>query len=51
MLIPAEKSFEGDLKDYLAGLDDCKIHTLADLIEFNKEHADLELPIGKPLRL
>ncbi|ETN40803.1 uncharacterized protein HMPREF1541_05083 [Cyphellophora europaea CBS 101466] len=40
------KSFEGDLRGYLSGLDESKIHSLADLIEFNKAHPDLELPIA-----
>lgn len=46
LLIPEVKSFEGDLRGYLSGLDESKIHSLADLIEFNKAHPDLELPIG-----
>ncbi|WVO13615.1 hypothetical protein L204_101236 [Cryptococcus depauperatus] len=37
-------TFKGLLENYLASIDDCKIHTLADLIDFNKEHAEQELP-------
>jgi hypothetical protein len=35
------------LKDYLASVDDAKIHTLEDLIAFNKEHAEEELGASK----
>ncbi|KAJ5718499.1 amidase family protein [Penicillium malachiteum] len=37
-------TFKSLLEDYLASVDDCKIDTLEDLVNFNKEHADLELP-------
>jgi amidase len=37
-------TFKGLLEDYLASVDDCKISTLQDLINFNEEHADEELP-------
>ncbi|WVN90988.1 uncharacterized protein L203_106234 [Cryptococcus depauperatus CBS 7841] len=37
-------TFKGLLEGYLTSIDDCKVHTLADLIDFNKEHAEQELP-------
>lgn len=39
-----DSTFKDLLEDYLASTDDCKIHTLEDLIKFNKEHAEQELP-------
>ncbi|KAM6480980.1 amidase family protein [Trichoderma sp. SZMC 28011] len=43
-------AFDTTLKDliqkYLSGVDNSKIHSLEDLIEFNKTHADKELPPG-----
>jgi amidase len=38
-----QSRFRNVLEDYLASLDDSKVHTLKDIIEFNKEHADQEL--------
>jgi len=35
------------LEDYLGSVDDCKIRTLEDLIRFNEEHAEKELPPSK----
>ncbi|WVO18403.1 hypothetical protein L204_106119 [Cryptococcus depauperatus] len=37
-------TFKGLLEGYLASINDCKVHTLADLIDVNKEHAEQELP-------
>ncbi|OAG13532.1 amidase family protein [Alternaria alternata] len=37
-------TFKGLLEDYLASIKGCKISTLEELIKFNEEHADQELP-------
>jgi len=37
-------TFKGLLQDYLESVDDCEIRTLEELIKFNEEHADQELP-------
>ncbi|KAJ5162975.1 Amidase [Penicillium coprophilum] len=39
-----DTTFSSLLREYLASIDDSKIQTLEDLIEFNKEHAEQELP-------
>ncbi|CAO2654984.1 Nn.00g117170.m01.CDS01 [Neocucurbitaria sp. VM-36] len=39
-------TFQSLLEAYLANLDDSKIHTLEDLIEFSKQHAEQELGSG-----
>ncbi|CAK7233312.1 hypothetical protein SCUCBS95973_008552, partial [Sporothrix curviconia] len=39
-----DSKFKDVLAEYLASVDDCKIHTLKDLIDFNEAHADEELP-------
>ncbi|MDP9296425.1 MAG: amidase [Actinomycetota bacterium] len=36
--------FKHDIAAYLSGLSNTSMHTLADLIAFNKAHADLEMP-------
>ncbi|RFU76890.1 amidase family [Trichoderma arundinaceum] len=41
-----DTTFKDLFKDYLSGVDNSKIHSLEDLVEFNKEHADQELPPG-----
>ncbi|KAH0524975.1 hypothetical protein TsFJ059_007409 [Trichoderma semiorbis] len=41
-----DTTFKDLIKDYLSGVDNSKIHSLEDLIEFNKTHADKELPPG-----
>ena len=46
-----DATFKGLLEEYLAGVNDCKIHTLEDLIKFNEEHADQELPPSKLITL
>ncbi|KUJ21855.1 amidase family protein [Mollisia scopiformis] len=38
--------FKPLLEEYLAGIDDCKICTLEDLVKFNEEHAEEELSAG-----
>ncbi|KAF1818772.1 amidase family protein [Dissoconium aciculare CBS 342.82] len=38
--------FKHVLEKYLSTVDNCKIKTLDDLIEFNEQHAELELPAG-----
>ena len=48
--IPLDATFKGDLEDYLSSIADSKIQTLEDLIEFNKQHAEEELPPSKPMR-
>ncbi|KAF9770120.1 hypothetical protein IL306_012372 [Fusarium sp. DS 682] len=40
----ADTTFKQLLESYLESVDDCKIRTLEDLIEFNKQHAEQELP-------
>lgn len=40
-------TFKGLLEDYLESVDDCEIRTLEELIKFNEEHADQELPPSK----
>ena len=44
---PLGHTFKGVLEDYLASIDDSKIHTLEDLIKFNEEHTKEELPPSK----
>jgi amidase len=39
-----DRTFPALLKNYLESIDDCKIHTLQDLVDFNEKHADQELP-------
>lgn len=39
--------FEKDLNTYLAGLESTPVKTLKDLVQWNKEHSDLEMPPGK----
>ncbi|KAJ5701174.1 Amidase [Penicillium malachiteum] len=39
-----DSTFSSLLRDYLASIDDSKIQNLEDLIEFNQEHAQEELP-------
>ncbi|KAK4067541.1 hypothetical protein Trihar35433_6101 [Trichoderma harzianum] len=41
-----DTTFRDLIQDYLSGVDNSKIHSLEDLIEFNKTHADKELPPG-----
>ncbi|KAH0524976.1 hypothetical protein TsFJ059_007409 [Trichoderma semiorbis] len=45
-----DTTFKDLIKDYLSGVDNSKIHSLEDLIEFNKTHADKELPPGESIR-
>ncbi len=39
-----DRDYSAALEKYLGGLDNSKVHSLSELIEFNKDHADLELP-------
>ncbi|KAJ8132894.1 hypothetical protein O1611_g731 [Lasiodiplodia mahajangana] len=39
-----DSTFKGLLESYLGSVDCCKIKTLEDLIKFNEDHADQELP-------
>ncbi|KAI1132451.1 amidase family protein [Nemania abortiva] len=39
-------TFKDLLEEYLDSIDDCQIKTLEDLIKFNKDHAEQELPPG-----
>jgi hypothetical protein len=41
-----EADFETDLNSYLESLEYSKVRSLADIIQFNKENADHELPEG-----
>jgi hypothetical protein len=38
--------FKHDLNKYLESAENSKVHSLKDLIEFNKAHRDLEMPPG-----
>lgn len=38
--------FKHDLNKYLESSENSKIHSLKDLVEFNKAHPDLEMPPG-----
>ncbi|KAH8890367.1 amidase family protein [Thozetella sp. PMI_491] len=40
----ANRDFPKLLKDFLAGLHGAKVHDIHEVIEFNKQHADQELP-------
>jgi amidase len=42
----AEKDFQGEFEAYLGLLETPKVNSLHELIEFNKNHADMELPPG-----
>lgn len=42
-----DHTFKPLLEEYLAGLDDSKVHTLEDLVKFNEAHAEEELSVGK----
>ncbi|RYP68289.1 hypothetical protein DL771_006791 [Monosporascus sp. 5C6A] len=39
-----DSTFKTLLEDYLASVDDSKVRTLEDIIKFNEEHAEQELP-------
>ncbi|KAK0118568.1 hypothetical protein ONS96_011661 [Cadophora gregata f. sp. sojae] len=39
-----DRDYSAALEKYLSSLDNSKIHSLSDLIEFNETHANLELP-------
>jgi hypothetical protein len=41
-----ESTFRSLLEEYLASIDNSKIHTLEDLVEFNNKHAEQELSSG-----
>jgi amidase len=41
-------SFKEDFEKYLGGVEDSKVKTVEDMIQFNKDHADLELPPRNP---
>src|SRR4051812_34408846 len=36
--------FKDLIETYLKGVDNTKVHTLEDIVKFNEEHADQELP-------
>ena len=35
------------MNEYLASLEFCQVQTLEDIIQFNRDHAEKELPKGK----
>lgn len=41
-----EHEFHPSINEYLQDLEHSKVHSLEELVEFNREHADLELPPG-----
>jgi len=43
--------FKTLLESYFTLFDSMKVHTLEDLVQFNKQHADQELPPGEPALL
>lgn len=47
----SDTTFKPLLENYLASVDGCKIHTLEDLIQFNKDHAGQELPPGEYIHI
>lgn len=44
MLILAGYGFKREFEAYLEHIEDSKIHSLEDLIQFNKDNAETELP-------
>lgn len=47
LIVTADHDFEKAWNVYLKGYDDTEINSLADIIEFNKQHPDEALPPGK----
>lgn len=45
-----DMTFKELLAEYLSGVDDCKIKSLEDLVNFNEEHAEEELPKSESVR-
>ncbi|KAJ9165614.1 Amidase family protein [Coniochaeta hoffmannii] len=43
-----QATFQAELEGYLADLEASKVRTLAELIQFNKDHSDVELPEEYP---
>ncbi|MDQ3810026.1 MAG: amidase [Chloroflexota bacterium] len=50
-VIVLQHDFKADLAGYLATRPDARIHNMADLIRFNEEHADEEMPYFRQERL
>jgi len=46
LILDTEATFQAELEGYLADLEASKVRTLAELIQFNKDHSDVELPEG-----
>lgn len=42
-----ECTFKRDLEAYLADIENSKVRSLEDLIQFNKDNAEIELPPGE----
>jgi amidase len=42
--------FARDIRNYLEALEVAPVRTLGQLIEYNKQHADIELPPGAEYR-
>lgn len=36
--------FKEDFENYTAGLENSQVHTLEELVEFNRKHSEKELP-------
>jgi hypothetical protein len=47
LTFPTGAKFKDLLESYFALFDNIKVHSLQDLVQFNKDHADEELPPGK----
>jgi uncharacterized protein YqfB (UPF0267 family) len=47
MLTGVDYPFRELIEKYFASIDNSKVETLKDLIEFNEKHAEQELPSGK----
>ena len=50
VLISAAYGFKREFKKYLEQLEDSKISSLEDLIQFNKDNAETELPSRMSIR-
>jgi amidase len=46
LIIVIGGDFKRNIENYLADLETSPVRTLEELVEFNKKHADIELPPG-----
>lgn len=47
--IAIDGHFTKDFANYTSGITDSKVYTVEQLVEYNKEHADVELPPGEQM--